>query len=505
MQGKIYLKELDGYEATTEHQKEYMGLNPAYDLDKVPSQKMREELEDFIKYRSGQIGIVTLFNERVQYNLLCRFLQKHGRRVKSFRDREKKIWMRQLKGWMLQEGIPLTRDYKEAYGKITPVRSRLTAYLEMLLEFLEPEDTRDEREKNIWELKKLDIDFQANPIKNYNTLNFTKIYQEGIREEAKKGIYLNLQCEAIATVSRELTAMRRLSKFLREKHPEIQSCQDIDREVLEDYLTFLKTEETSTKEFHSELTRLRGILESIGKVLDYPHLEGLFLNRDIPPTHRGEFKVYSDAELKRLNASIVKMDAQIARAMVIHQMLGTRISDTLTLQTDCLYEKDGETIIRIRQMKTKSYQKPISPELAALIRKAIEYTKGKHGETEYIFVNENDPSKPLQYGTIQSSVVRMIHKEDLRDDNGRHFGFGTHMYRHNYGMKLTEMHLDDWTLARLLGHSNLRNVKYYRRMGNQMLAEETRRARNKLSEMILGCLDGWEEEYEQIRQDDSLE
>ena len=34
--------------------------------------------------------------------------------------------------------------------------------------------------------------------------------------------------------------------------------------------------------------------------------------------------------------------------MIIHQMLGTRISDTLTLQTDCLYDSGGETIIRIR-------------------------------------------------------------------------------------------------------------------------------------------------------------
>lgn len=31
-----------------------------------------------------------------------------------------------------------------------------------------------------------------------------------------------------------------------------------------------------------------------------------------------------------------------------------------------------------------------------------------------------------------------------------------------------------------------------------------RKARNRLSQMVLECLDGWEEEYEQIRYDDSL-
>lgn len=101
--------------------------------------------------------------------------------------------------------------------------------------------------------------------------------------------------------------------------------------------------------------------------------------------------------------------------------------------------------------------------------------------------------------------MRMIQKKDLRDDNGVRFGFGTHMYRHTYGMKLTEMHLDDWTIARLLGHNNPRNVKYYRKMSNQLLADETRKARHQLSVRILQCIDGWEEEYKQVRQDDRLE
>ena len=44
---------------------------------------------------------------------------------------------------------------------------------------------------------------------------------------------------------------------------------------------------------------------------------------------------------------IVKMEEQIARAMIIHQMLGTRISDTLTLRKDCLYKHDRQDMIII--------------------------------------------------------------------------------------------------------------------------------------------------------------
>lgn len=213
----------------------------------------------------------------------------------------------------------------------------------------------------------------------------------------------------------------------------------------------------------------------------------------------------SNREVERLNAHIVKMNEQIARVLIIHQMLGTRISDTLTLETDCLYEKDDETIIKIRQMKTNTYEKPISKELALLLRRAIKYTQERYGETKYIFVNPEDTSRPLQYATLQNKVIRMIRKEELRDDNGRLFGFGTHLYRYYYGAKLMELNLDDWTIARLLGQSSLNNVKYYRRMSNCALADETREVRNEISELILDNLDGWGAEYEQVRQNDSLE
>lgn len=479
-----------------------MGKDPYYDLTLAPSDKMREELAAFIMHRAGSVSMATVYGERQFYKKVCSFLQKRANRSESFRDRDAETWLRQFKAWMLAEGIPLTIEKHGVYGNVSVGRSQLLNYFIRILKFMElGEEQGKETDKDIWELDKLDIQIRANPIKKCRTLNFTGIPQEGIREELKKGIYLNLQKEAIACVQKEMTAMRRLTGYLADRQKGVQSCRDISREVLEEYLTYLKTEDTTTNSYHADLNRLRAVLESIGKACSYPNLEMLFLNRDIPPTRQPEFRVYSDDELKRLNAGIVKLDEQIARAMVIHQMLGTRISDTLTLQTDCLYESGEETIIRIRQMKTKTFEKPVSSELADLIRRAIAYTEERHGPTKFIFVDDRNPENPLPYNRIQEKVVAMIHEENLRDDNGRLFGFGSHMYRHYYGVKLTEMHLDDFTIAKLLGHSSVRNVKYYRKMSNQTLADETRKVRDMLSEIILQNLDGWEEEYEQIRKD----
>lgn len=193
-------------------------------------------------------------------------------------------------------------------------------------------------------------------------------------------VYRHLEYESLGTVQGEMTAMRNFSKNLKEKRPEIQSCLKVDRAVLEEYLIFRMTENESCRSGSNEVRKLRAVLESIGKIYNAPHLEKLFINTDIPPELDPEFKVYSDGEMKRLMACITKLDEQIARCMVIHQMLGTRISDTLTLKMDCLSKTDGHDMVQIEQFKTRVYEKPINRELAELIEKAMEYTLGKYGK-----------------------------------------------------------------------------------------------------------------------------
>lgn len=502
---RIYLKELPCYQTATEIQKKRAGRNPSYDLDLLPTEQMKNEMEKFIRNQGNRRTLDTIYMEHGRYHHLCQFLQKRALGLESLLERDKEMWIHQLKVWMMAEGMPVTRSSVGLYGNKSVYKAKLISYFEKILDFLMPEDSRDETIKDVWRLDRLDIPVRFNPIKNYNTLNFTKISQHDLREETKKGIYANLKGEAIATVAKELTAIRRLSRFLQERYPELQSAADISREIFEEYLIYLKTEQTEMKTIRTDLGKLRSILETIGNVYGYRNLNGMILNRDIPPLPKAEFRVYSDDELKRYTEAVVKLDEQAARLMIIHQMLGTRISDTLTLQTDCLYEKNGVIIIRIKQMKTHIYEKPVNAELATLIQKAVQYTKERYGETRYIFVDEKNPEKPMQYGTIQTKVVTMLRKEKLKDDKGELFGFGSHMFRHFYGVKLTEMHLDDWTIAKLLGHSGVKNVRYYRKMSNQILADETRRARQKLSQIILENLEGWGKEYEEIRQNAGIE
>ena len=349
---RIYFKDLACYQEASEEERKKCGREPYFDLSLLPTQQLRKEWGAYIKESARIYTLGTSFQHRVYYNQICRFLNSRIVCVKSMREQSKEKWEYQFKRWLMTEGIQINRKSQSVYSKEGIARNPNISYLLRMVDFTCPNIWEDETEKDIWELEKLPIEIKNNPIKKVKTLNFTNIRQPDMRNEIKKGIYLLLQKEAIATVTKGITAGKRLTEYLHKKHPKMQSLGELDRDIFEEYLIHLKTDRTRTRSLHGEITRLRALLEAVGKTYKYPILENLIINRDIPPTARAEFRTYSDEELKRLNAEIVKMNEQIARLMILHQMLGTRISDTLTLRTDCLRGQPGDRVVHIRQRKT---------------------------------------------------------------------------------------------------------------------------------------------------------
>ena len=502
MADKVFYRELECGLIAVQNGKSLDAETDCYDLSLLPTNTMREEFRRYLLHRGEKVSLKTVKHDKTYYNQLCQAIQRSRKKPRSFTDWNEKEWTKLLFVWMLGNGMPFFYEKNTVYGTTVKVQARLIRYVMNLLRFLQPQDLRQEKEKDVWRLDRLGLVINDNPIYNTETLNFTGITQDGIREEFKLAIYQHLKFEKLGTVQREMTSMRQFSAYLRAKEIDIDSCAKIDRALLEDYLIYKATDGGSGRSNSDNILKLRNVLETIGKICGYPNLERLFISTDIPSEIQPEFKTYSENELKRLNAHITKLDVQLTRCLVIHQMLGTRISDTLTLRRNCLSNRNGLDIIRIQQVKTSTYEKPISAELAALIRKSIEYSEQRHGESEYIFVDEKDNRRPLQYTTIKHKVLGLIQREGLTDDEGKPFRFGSHMFRRSYGVKLTELHLDDWTIAKLLGHKSLGAVKHYRKMSNQLLADETRRAREAQTRILLAHLEGWGDEYEQIRQDD---
>ncbi|EGX77027.1 hypothetical protein HMPREF9457_00809 [Dorea formicigenerans 4_6_53AFAA] len=494
MRKRIYIYELDCYKQAPKEKIDKMRVSKVryFNLEGFSSEDLRKLLEEFIWERGKLLSPSSLASELIYYNNIRNFLIERKISTLEAKGEEKILLM--LKGWMLEHGYALSsKKYRAAYDKVGIETPGIVKYMKKILQYAKEDDDRDEQEKDIWILKNFDFAIQSNPIKNTETINFTKIVQPDIREETKKAIFMHLKYSPLGTIHSEMSAIKRFAEYLEKRCQEIKSLQELERSHIEQYLIYLQTEAQDRKNFRSDLYALRRVIEDVGNLYERQSMSELFLSNDFPSTPRHLFRFYTDKEIKRLNEHIFKMDEQICRALIIHQLLGTRISDTLTLKTDCLSMREDRYFIRIDQVKSVTYEKAISEEVARLIMKAIDYTKEQYGETTYIFVKKDDPTKPYQYSMIQNRIMRMIRQEDIRDDNGELLRFGTHVFRHCYGKKLTEMHVDDWMIAKLLGHTSIYSVSYYRKIGNKLMADETRKAREKMDKILLDIIEGWDD------------
>ena len=493
MKNRIYLHELDCYKQATQEQLEKMHVHKMryFDLEGLPSEDICRLLEEFIWDRGRRLAPTSLQSELVYYNNIRKFLI--DRNLKEIQSADEEQIIRMLKGWMLENGYTIaSRKYRAVYDKVKIESPGMVKHMKKILEFAREDDARAEQEKDVWNLDNFDFPIRENPILHVGSLNFKKIMQPEMREEVKKAIYIHLKYSPITTIRSEMTAIKRFTKYLKLRHPTVSSLRRLERAHIEQYLIYLQTEAKDRKNYGSDLYALRSVLEEIGNIYECPGMGELFLSNDFPSSPKYLFKFYTDDEIKRLNEHIFKMDEQICRALVIHQLLGTRISDTLTLKTDCLSIKEGRYFIRIDQVKSVMYEKAVSDEVAQLLKKAIEYTKERYGETTYIFVKKDDPEKPYQYSMIQYQIMKMIRQKDIRDDNGELLKFGTHIFRHCYGKKLTELYVEDWIIAKLLGHKTTQSVHYYRKIGNKMMADATRESRRKMDLILFDIVRGWD-------------
>lgn len=496
MKNRIYIKDLLCFENASRKEQKNALLSPDqyFDLDKLPCQSLKDEMGEYILHRGEVLKLGSIRAEFWPYNTMCRFIKDRFPKMVSFQDESLELMEHQLRVWLMKNGYSVTsKRYRKQLGKEQTKASPIILYVRRVFDYFEPECSLPEEERDVWRIKYLPFPVRNNPSNPLRSLNFTVIPQEGIREQTKKAASIELRYLAVRTVSQQVTAMKRFSQYLSRKYEKILELTQINREVLEDYLIYLNTEVDNKKSFRSELFSLKSMIEQVGLFEENKMLCNLFLQDDI---HKGGerpvYKDYADDELVRLNAAIVKLDEQLARALLVDQMLMNRISETLTLEQDCIIQRDGHTMIKIFMIKPmRITYKPANEDVVKLIRKAIEYTNDRYGKRKYVFVNDDNPDEPMRYGKVQYQLMCMVREHDLRDNKGKLFGVGTHTFRNSAGRRLTEMHVDDMTIAKLLGHADTNTVRHYRKFGNEAMANETRAMRNSMDEILEDIKEEW--------------
>lgn len=493
---KIYTRELYCYQMASEADKKnpLVSAERYFDLNRLPTKGLKKEFQEYILHRGRVLSLNSIRSEFWPYNLLARFLAECYAQMQDLLQVGFKELDHEYRKWHIKNGFHMTKKhYRRELGKVQVSNSESLQYLKRIYFFLLPDD-RPEYEKDTWNLQKFCKLVRQNPVKPITSLNFTGIYQEEMREEAKAAAELTLTYLSAATVGEQIRALRLLSQFLLKEYPEVDTFVKLDRDIIESYLIYLNTEAPKKQSWSRNLWNLKSVLEVIGKITDNEKLENLLMASDIPKVQRGLYRCYSESELQRINEAILQVRPQIARALALHQLLGNRISETLTLTTDCIVKRGGNWMVRVFLQKSqRTCYKPANADVLKLVEQSIQYTRENFGDRKYIFVSESQPDQPMKYSILYYNIMAMVRELDLKDDNGQLFGVRTHRFRSNYGQSLTEMHVPDEIIAKLLGHTNTGSVKYYRRLGDQKLADETREVRNQLSAVIAKTVRSWDD------------
>ena len=491
---KIYFKDLPCYQELSEEEMSHRLYAPhhAFNLDRLPNESLRCDLAAFVFDRAATLSYLSLTNEATRFHNLADFLSEYYPNLLHLTDADLDDMTKLLKRYLLKTGRRLVytgRNQKRTKRDQNPV----LLYLKTAYEYFLPDDDSFDMNHDIWKAQTFPFALRASPIHGVLQINFTHIKQEGIKKQVKEASYYRLKHLSPATVTASLSAMNCLSSFLYLNYPDITTLKDFDRMILEEYLAYIYLECDRRKDYRTELCSLKSLLSDIGRVCSLQHLKGIFLKSDFPEQKRAIYKSYSDSEIRRLHEGYSILDKQTARLLLIHELLGLRISDTLTLKkTDVVFGKEPH--IRITQPKTnRSYEKKINQEIGDLIRASIAYDDEKYGGCEYIFVSDKDQTKPMPYKTLYYRMKTMICTLDLKDDSGRLFTVGTHIMRHTYAKRLCDLFKDDATIAALLGHSSISSVDYYRKMSPEVLAEVAQPVIDKRNEKIKKYKKGWME------------
>ena len=149
MADKVFYRELECGLTAIQNGKSLDAETDCYDLSLLPTNTMREEFRRYLLHRGEKVSLMTVKHDKTCYNQLCQAIQRSRKKPRSFTDWNEKEWTKLLFVWMLGNGMPFFYEKKTVYGTTVKVQARLIRYVMNLLRFLQPQDLRQEKEKDV--------------------------------------------------------------------------------------------------------------------------------------------------------------------------------------------------------------------------------------------------------------------------------------------------------------------------------------------------------------------
>ena len=442
-------------------------------FENIVNKNIKNELKYFFAglFDDKVFSFSTIVSYAKTINPIATFINTQYHDITSITDVELSIILPKYIVWLQENNYKITLSYKNQvdaemnkreykYASIYIIVFK--AYYKYIYDVMYP-DTRNEYDKDIWDVRKLNINVNISESRARYTINFTNILQGKIRDVCKKFIFNRLKHKSMATVLEDMKCLKLFSKFINEKHPEITSLTELDRAIMEEYFAYVRTSEINTRGVSKRIGGLKLFFETLQLMgEEEAPLKTLIISKDYHTKDKALPKYFSDNELKQLNEHINELPLQIARMFFVIENVGMRISDLCPMKVDCLkLTKKENYLLRYYQSKSKKWNTvPINDIVANTIEAAIEKSKEEFGDTcKYVFAQSKN--RAISSDTFSYHMNQLSFNNNIFDDTGNLLRIKSHVFRGTVATQYANLGIDLNVIKMMLGQSSLGVLKHY--------------------------------------------
>jgi integrase len=436
----------------------------------------------------------TVWRRSPAINRLQGFILKYYSNINSILDISYEKFLFHYKTYLFEDGCSelTVKGYVQLYNRIHAF-------------FLDWYDERNEIEKDIWNVRKLGIDYNQSTC-NDCTLNFNSVptvFRNLVKKYIKNRLLIQ-ESLSWGSAIQNTTKLQVFFKFIHEKYPNWLSLNQLSRIDIEQFIEFLRTHPMGGNSHYkgeapseNYINRSIGFLEAFIEYLQrfewneapIKPVRLLIFPEDkpkSPPKSKDNVKYISDFVWEQIMNHMEKLPENIRTIILLLEATGFRISDTCALKVDCLIQKeDGWWVVgEQRKVKDKTHRVPISEEIAKVILAQQELTRRKssldNNPLNYLLPTYTGTRKgePISRENVVNNLNKIALENNIVDENGDIYRCKPHAFRHRFGVNLINNGMNILHVQKLMAHASPEMTLVYAQIHDTTLRKEWEKASN---------------------------
>ncbi|WML24425.1 tyrosine-type recombinase/integrase [Neobacillus sp. OS1-33] len=470
------------------------------------SNSIRHEIKFFFanKLVNESLSLSTLVLYSFSLVHLSHFLEKYYSKIESLVDIPFNQGLMKYKTFLTNTGIRIITKSGNNSSHITVFNS-IIKYLSHFY------DTREELEKDVWDLRKIpNARYTING--THYLLSFEKI-PTPFRKIVKEYCAYALTYLSQGKLAGHIIGISSYLNYVKGQHPDWKDFSQLKREDIEKYLIYFNQSNSSYSPYYRNF-----LISSVKYFLEYlqrserseaplKHIGTLFFREDflkqpkqnenqikyIPETVMNQLELLINLNPEDVNPPMKDNEKEYVPIVILLIATGWRISDILNLRfQNCLIPTNNGYYLQgdIPKTDVKQHRVPIDKELAKVLQVIIEQTKDKtthkNNPEGYLFVRTKGKrkGKPFTDQSIRDALNRWAERYSIVDQNGTVYHFGNHAFRHTKGVELINLGMNLTHIMKWFAHSSPEMTMRYAKIADDTLRKEWLKAQEKKGPLL---------------------